>query len=157
MSTLKVAGGAKLDEALAQILNKHKKGLAVGILEGSLYSDGTPAATVAFFNEYGTENIPPRPFMRITADTKSEAWVKALAIRLKAGDSVEDALHKIGGIARSHMVGVIASDVGPPNAESTIKRKGHDQTLRGGGEEAKHMMESVAYQIVDTDEKGEMA
>ncbi|VVE82846.1 hypothetical protein [Pandoraea sputorum] len=150
MSTLKVAGGAKLDDALAQFLNKHKKGLAVGILEGSTYPDGESTATVAFLDEYGSENSPPRPFMRITADTKSDLWVKALATRISAGDDAETALKKVGELAVATMKGVVASGVGPPNAPSTVERKGHGQTLR----DTKNMMNSIAYEIVDTDEKG---
>ncbi|VVE07455.1 hypothetical protein [Pandoraea terrigena] len=153
MSTLKVVGGAKLDEALAQILAKHKKGLAVGILEGSTYPGGESTATVAFLDEYGSESSPPRPFMRITADTKSDMWTKALAVRLKAGDDMDSALRNVGELAVATMKGVIASGVGPANAESTIKRKGHGQTLR----DTKHMMNSIAYEVVDTDEKGAKA
>ena len=54
MCAAKVAGGTKLETALAQYLKGTNKTMRAGILEGSAYPDGTPTAMVAFWNEYGT-------------------------------------------------------------------------------------------------------
>ena len=45
-----------------------------GSSAGNPYPDGTPVAAVAAFNEFGTDRIPPRPFMRQTIAKNQAAW-----------------------------------------------------------------------------------
>ena len=60
-----VKGGKDLDKLIKKLGKKHPI-LTAGFYEGSLYDDGKHIAQVAFWNEFGTENIPPRPFLRMT-------------------------------------------------------------------------------------------
>lgn len=154
MCAAKVAGGAKLEAALAQYLKGTNKTMRAGILEGSQYPDGKPTAVVAFWNEYGTsrnvngKNIvtPPRPFMRTTAQAKGKRWAKVVGATVQRnGGDFEAALRLAGEAAMTDIKSTIATFSDPPNAESTIEKKGHDQVLR----DTKHMMNSVAYDIVD--------
>jgi len=57
-------GGDKFRRRLAGLASQSSGSLKVrvGIFESAKYEDGTPVAAVAFWNEYGTANIPPRPF-----------------------------------------------------------------------------------------------
>lgn len=44
------------------------RGVKVGLLAGGPKQDGVPVVEYATLNEFGTENIPSRPFMRKTSD-----------------------------------------------------------------------------------------
>jgi hypothetical protein len=44
------------------------RSVKVGFLAGGPSQDGTPVVDYATWNEFGTESIPSRPFMRRTAD-----------------------------------------------------------------------------------------
>jgi phage gpG-like protein len=187
MSTVKVAGGGKLDAALARYLDGATKTMRAGILEGSTYPDGTPTALVGFWNEYGATiqhpggtkyiddavvngryvgtrfvgndfsgehkttkaheiNIPARPFMRTTAQNKAARWAKIVGVTLQRnGGDFEAALKLAGEAAMTDIKQTIATFNDPPNAASTIRKKGHDQPLR----DTKNLMHSIAYDVVD--------
>ncbi|GMG89663.1 hypothetical protein Cmtc_08830 [Cupriavidus sp. TKC] len=159
MCAAKVAGGTKLDAALARYLEGANKTMRAGILEGSTYPDGMPTAVVAFWNEYGTTrqvngktiHTPPRPFMRTTAQAKGARWAKVVGVTLRNnGGDFAAALRMAGEAAMTDIKGTIATFADPPDAASTIAKKGHNQVLR----DTKHMMNSVAYDIVDGEVKG---
>ncbi|MCK5090718.1 MAG: hypothetical protein KAQ88_12140, partial [Hyphomicrobiaceae bacterium] len=106
----------------------------------AIYPDRTTpinVATVALYNEFGTQNAPARPFMRRTItdnmrEIQAEAaknFAKVAALKLSA----IDAMNEIGRFVAQKMVDRI--DKSPswaiPNAESTILDKGHDHPLIG--------------------------
>lgn len=76
-------GAAALLQAIAQL---ERKQAAVGFFAHSKYPDGTPVAYVATIQELGhpAGGIPPRPFMRTTADAQRDAWRDSLAKGAKA-------------------------------------------------------------------------
>ena len=99
--------------------------------------DGTPIALYAAANEYGTERIPERSFMRSTFD-ESRAEVKSLGVRLVRG--VEDGKlspERAAGFLGEHYVGLvkdkILSNIPPPNKPATVQRKGSSRTLVDNG------------------------
>lgn len=155
MCAAKVAGGVKLEAALERYLKGANKTMRAGILEGcSAYPDGTPTAMVAFWDEYGTSRnvegktieTPPRPFMRTTAREKAKRWSKVVGVTVQRnGGDFEAGLRLAGEAAMTDIKRTIATFTDPPNAASTIAKKGHNQPLR----DTKHMMNSVAYDIVD--------
>ncbi len=61
---------------------------SVGFFEKSKYADGTPVATVALANEFGTRNeegkvvIPERPFFRQT-NKNIKKRIRKLVIKLR--------------------------------------------------------------------------
>ncbi len=137
-------GGDNLQKALAEISKRMEGSVNVGFLEGATYPDGTPVAQVAFWNEYGTTTIPPRPFFRTTIEGKSQSW--SLVMAKAAYQS------KFDGEYTMKMVGIRASEdiqqaiVGwttPGNADSTIAIKGFDKPLIHGGD----MMRAVDYEV----------
>ena len=97
---------------------------------------GTNMASVAFFNEFGTRNIPQRSFLRggifeARADIAEEI-AKAMArylVQPKA-DAVT-ALATVGRLAASKVRTRIntTSHWARPNAPSTVKAKGFDRPL----------------------------
>jgi hypothetical protein len=75
-----------LDKSVALKLNSIVKSLKgsveVGFHDTANYPDGTPVATVAYFNEFGHGGhfpAPPRPFFRTMIKEKSPQWPDQLA------------------------------------------------------------------------------
>ncbi|VWB88311.1 hypothetical protein BLA13014_04087 [Burkholderia aenigmatica] len=148
MCAVKVAGGGKLDAALARYLDGATKTMRAGLLEGSTEPDGTPTALVGFWNEYGTDDIPPRPAFRTTAIAKAARWAKIVGVTLQRnGGNFDAALRMAGEAAVVDIQATIGAWSDPPNAESTIAKKGFDGPLRGSA--AAPMQHAVAYDIVD--------
>lgn len=110
----------------------------VGFPSGQPVASGKPAlkepltnmadvATIAFFNEYGTKNIPARPFMSL-AFYNSQKELKSIRDRLYtqviAGKMpIENSLAMMGSWFAARIKRTIDSVMTPPNAPSTIKAK----------------------------------
>lgn len=114
------------------------KGVAVGIRArdaGKQGPDGTDVIDYAIYNEFGTETIPARPFMRRTAAT-AEAEVRKVAGRwagmVVAGRmTVAQALGSLGEFYMAKIQGTIRSATGwaAPLSPRTIKAKGSTKPL----------------------------
>jgi hypothetical protein len=143
------------DFGFSQILKSLKalknKQLHVGILEGSGDNEnGELIADYACANEYGTEHIPARSFMRSTFDEKNTDWNKALngvAERVVGGESidVERAVGLVGEQVVNDIKEKISSNVPPPLKEATRARKKSSKTLIDTG----IMHNSINFKIVD--------
>ena len=81
-TTVKITGGRKLDKFLRTAGKGGVSGVRVGFFSTARYDDGTPVATVAAINEFGSReaNIPERPFFR-QAIAKMEDGVPAIIRR----------------------------------------------------------------------------
>lgn len=141
---MELKGGDKLAKALSDIGGKMTGSVRVGFLEGANYPDGTPVAAVAFWNEFGTLNIPPRPFFRTTIDEKSSAWGGRLA---KAATHYDydggQVLELMGQTMAEDIQQSINGWTDPGNAQSTIDKKGFDKPLIDTGD----MLRSVDYEV----------
>lgn len=143
----KVIGGKKLDLALGSLEQKITRGgvLRVGFLEKSKYPDGMHIAQVAFWNEFGTITAPSRPFFRTTVKRQSPVWGDRLAKVLPAvGFDGQKALAILGQSARDDIENAIAQWATPPNAPSTVARKGFDKPLVDKG----LMQRAVDFEVV---------
>lgn len=128
--------GAKLSAHIAGIAEKLAKGktLRVGFLETAKYPDGTNVAQVAFWNEYGTKNAPPRPFFRTLIAEKSSGWGRNLGHALTAtGYDTTQSLLTVGGHINDQLTNSIRNFSTPGNAPSTIAKKGFDKPLLNTG------------------------
>ena len=93
-------------------------------------------ANRARWNEYGTEKIPPRPFIKHAADYISKEFIDRLIKAAMEGNAAEMDIQQ-NNIGRQ-MVGniraaILASNY-PPNAPSTVKKKGFNFPLIETGE-----------------------
>lgn len=105
------------------------------------YPDGTSVAEVAIHNEFGGGNTPPRPFMRTCVQRRSKNWKKYLRDNLVRYD---DPRHPLSELARNmvdDLKDYIKIWTRPPNAPSTIKKKGFNDPLVETG----RMMDSVGW------------
>lgn len=103
----------------------------------------------AIYNEFGTTRIPERPFMRnamIDNRGKYEALMRADGARILKGQlTVEGALNRLGLMAVGDIKDSIGSNVPPPNAPSTVARKGSSRTLIDTG----NMRQAVTFVVED--------
>lgn len=102
---------------------------------------------VAMWNELGTVNSPPRPFLRQSVDdnaAKISAFCKAQLQRLAQGSTDADTILKQVGVMQKGLVQEkIESGNFEPNAPSTVKKKGSDKPLI----DTARMRQSVNYVI----------
>lgn len=118
-----------------------------GILEGATNNEtGESVAAYAAYNEYGTADIPSRPFMRKTFDKKEGTWFKGLGNAIRNGRSPEDAMKLLGMRMADDIVETIASNMPPPNSPETIASK----TKKVVGKGAKTGESHVPGTLIDT-------
>lgn len=141
---MELKGGDKLQQALSDIAENMSGAVKAGFLEGATYPDGTPVAAVAFWNEFGTTTIPPRPFFRTVITDKSSEWADRLG---KAAVHFEyDADKVLDAMGQTIVEDIQQSIVGwtdPENAASTVAKKGFNKPLI----ETSHMQNSVDYEV----------
>jgi len=146
MATVK--GGTKLAGALQAIVISATNAtvVRVGFLEKATYPDGKSVAMIAAIQEYGAPGAgtPPRPFFRNMIAEKSNEWPKAIADLLKAnGYDAAKTLALTGEGVKGQLQQSIVDTNTPPNAPSTIARKGSAKPLVDTG----HMLNSVDYEV----------
>lgn len=118
--------------------------LSVGFLEGATYADGTSVAEVATFQEYGTRSIPPRPFMRNTIKEHGGEWAGNAAQLLRENNlDLSIVAPLMGELIKGQIQQSIVEFTDPPNAPSTIRKKGFNKPLIDTG----HMLRSVDYNV----------
>lgn len=119
----------------------------VGIIEPMTYPGGESVAEVGYWNEYGTDTIPPRPFFR-TAVENNRDKLGPMLVRAVQKHEPETAMRMVC----EHMVDELKMSVltwtDPPNAPSTIKSKGYNAPLRGPD---KLLRDSFSYEINSDD------
>ena len=118
--------------SLSAALSKYKDmnaSVRVGVLENATYPDGTPVAMVAFWNEYGTKRIPPRPFFRTTVSEQKKNWVLSVQNLMKIHNDPKQVMGLIGVHMQEQIVQSINTWSDPPNSAYTIAKKGFDKPL----------------------------
>jgi hypothetical protein len=117
----------------------------VGFLEDATYPDGTPVASVAFWNEFGNGSAPPRPFFRTMVAKESPTWGGKVAALAKSTDNNgPKILALIGEDVQGALIQSINDLTTPPLAASTIKRKGFSKPLI----DTSHMVNSTGYRVI---------
>jgi hypothetical protein len=109
------------------------QGAAASVEHASTDDKPVTNADVASWNEFGTRHIPARSFIRATIDIYEQRFQK-IAAKLGAGCvqgtfTVEQALGLLGEEVRGKMIERINARIDPPNAPSTIARKGSSTPL----------------------------
>lgn len=139
---------AKFDAALRDINEIKKSYMDIGVNEDAgNYADGTSVAEVAFWNEYGTVKIPERSFLRAAVDEKKDELdtfqneVLEDVVNQKYG--VIQGLRRFAFRVTTEIKNKITTLKEPPNAASTIKKKGFDNPLI----HSRKMLNSIDYKI----------
>lgn len=136
---------SKLEESLSKYLNE-KLEVRAGIFETATYPDGTPVASVAVENEYGTDLIPARSFFRTTIAEKQKDWADSVAKGLQyyKGD-IRTALEATGERMADDLQESVLNWKEPPNAPYTIAKKGFNKPLVDTGQ----MSDSFGSEVID--------
>ena len=103
--------------------------MEVGFFESATYPGGEFVASVAIYNEFGTQNIPPRPFFRSALDKNEARYWNFLASEFVKNEPAKKSLTKLGELVRGDVIKSITQFSEPPNAPSTIKAKGSSNPL----------------------------
>ncbi len=126
----------------------------VGLLAGTdadKPEQGGPATVleVGIYNEFGTDRIPPRSFIRAWFDEDADEIkrkIRVLTQRVVDGKASKDDVYpQLAKWCVERIKKRIDAGIAPPNAASTIKRKGDDVPLT----ETFQMYDAITYQIED--------
>ena len=102
----------------------------------------------AFWNEYGTDRIPSRPFMRNSLRRNLKKYQRFIKTKLSGITLLRiqqtQVLRQLGLLAQGYIQTEIRILNRPPNAPATIRRKGSSNPLIDTGE----MRQAVTYEIV---------
>lgn len=142
---------------VGEIIEDPRWSLLVGIQEsakvkpeikGDRKSDsGASVAQYAAYNEFGTEKIPERSFMRTAFDENINRIESILNFQYGKFIDGEQSLRQALGLTGTAIVGMIQIKIrqihNPPNSPETIARKGSSKPLIDFGQ----MVRSVTYAI----------
>jgi phage gpG-like protein len=144
-------GAEAIRKSVNELRSKSQPFVSVGV-QGSKASasrGGINNATLAAIHEFGTENghIPARSFLRSTFREQRTAMLsitKELYFQVIFKKiSMEKALAVIGEKFVSEIKAKITAGIDPPNAESTIARKGSSTPLVDTGQ----LINSISYKV----------
>lgn len=150
MATVRITSRGLSFNQLAS--NAHKlaaKAINVGVLRtAGKEKDGTDLVAVAAYNEFGTKNIPARPFLRIASDKNKAKWE-----RLMAGVANRVVVNQMGidqarNLLGNQAVGDVQKVIGnrgllKPNNPATVKKKGSDAPLIDTG----NLRQSISFEV----------
>ncbi|MDE9557320.1 hypothetical protein KKJ06_18320 [Xenorhabdus bovienii] len=150
-----IKGGDKLKAALSNISRNLNIKVSAGVLAGATNEDtGEKIAPYAAANEFGTRNIPARPFMRSTIANKSGEWGQTIGTLLQGNaqdsDRVESAFNILGMTIVQDIKDTIEQGVSPPNHPTTVAAKARkglaepNKTLIDTGS----MQRAIAHEII---------
>jgi len=140
-------GWRRLAREIPELKNRN---VTVGIQQGEApYDDGTSLALVALINELGTDDgrIPPRPAFAQNMDENRDKYLRHLErlprLLAEGKTTVDQHLDRLGQMAEDDLRATIVSLREPPNADSTIDRKGSSNPLVEDG----RLNQSVRYKV----------
>lgn len=120
--------------------------LKVGVQgDSGTSSNDANIVDVAVWNEFGTEHIPQRPFLRDTCEEKDDWGDKKANIWNSVIDGLNPrtAMEILGQQAKGDIQEKIGSGDFTPNAPSTIKKKGSSTPLIDTGQ----LRQSITFKL----------
>ena len=134
------------DDLLTAVLQKLKLQFGridVGFFVGTKYKTGKDVTTVARDNDQGTKRIPERPFMIPAGNKAANKTVNITVGSIAGGMDESQALSKAAIMLKNAIQREITNLKEPPNAESTIFKKGSSNPLIDSG----YMRKSVKWKL----------
>mgnify|MGYP003419247869 FL=1 len=118
---------SEISQDLKALADKNQ--LQVGFFETSKYQNGLFVADVAKNNEFGTLQIPSRPFFRNAIENNHKKWINFLAQDLVKSENAEISYNRLGEVARGDIVKSINQTNSPANSPLTIEAKSSSKPL----------------------------
>lgn len=138
---------------VANVYDSDGKKLDVGIFSNAsnvTYDTGVSVLQVAIWNEFGTPTQPARSFIRAWFDEHQNDvlnWYAAEFLQVLAGQQTQvQALENVGKKCVQGIQNRIEIGVPPPNAASTVAKKGFDHALVESG----FMRSVINYRVTGT-------
>jgi len=136
------ASGVKIDarqvEAMLKDLQKgltsRCKGARAGYFAGDINADGVSLANIAIWNEFGTNRIPPQPFLRNAQKKANSRARNIVKNRLDEGTNVKELCTELAVMMTDEIKKSIRTGEWKPNAQSTKKRKHGSKPLIDTGQ-----------------------
>ena len=136
---------------LAKLKKQIKSGkVSVGLPKGKSgqYEDGSTVIEVAAWNEFGTEKIPERSFIRVPVQQNKAKYIelaKKQAQKIYTGKTtVDDALGILGLFMSDKMKASFTDNEWQSNSAETIEKKGSSRPLIDTGQ----LRNSITWQII---------
>lgn len=122
---------------------------SVAVTVGLRGRDGSDLVRYAAANEFGTRDghVPERSFLRSTVDENRDRYASLLTVAARAaldGTRVETAFGRVGLVVTGDVQEQIRDLRMPPNAPSTIAKKGSDNPLIDSG----RMRQSIDFEVI---------
>ena len=117
-------------DAVLQKLKLQFGTVDVGFFKGThTYPNGKDVTTVARDNDQGTKRIPERPFMIPAGNKAANKTINITVHSIAGGMDEQQALSKAAIMFKNAIQKEITNLKEPPNAESTILKKGSSNPL----------------------------
>jgi hypothetical protein len=133
-------------EELTKALSKMStdKFVTVGVHESDTNrGESMTNATLGAIQHFGNDNIPARPWLDTGVASVTDEIVDTIADSAEDGESIEQALERVGVVAVAGVQNYMDELQSPGNAASTIAKKGDDNPLIDSGE----LKQSVTYKV----------
>lgn len=127
-----------VNRTLTDIARKMGGKVQVGFLEGSTYPDGTPVASVAYWDEFGHGGnfpSPSRPFFRAMIAKNSDDWAVKMAEYVKSNNyDGSKVFGLMGELIASQLKQSIVDTNSPPLSPTSLRLRakfwGHPEDIR---------------------------
>lgn len=131
-------------DAVLQKLKLQFGTVDVGFFKGThTYPNGKDVTTVARDNDQGIKRIPERPFMIPAGNKAANKTINITVNSIAGGMDEQQALSKAAIMFKNAIQREITNLKEPPNAESTILKKGSSNPLIDSGD----MRKSVKWKL----------
>jgi hypothetical protein len=121
--------------------------LRVGVLQGDASHGETTVGDIAEYQEFGTEDIPARSFIRAWYDeslTKNRAAMRVVLRQVTRGTiTIQQAFGQLGSLFVAEIQKRIVERIPPPLKDSTVKAKGSDVPLIDTGQ----LRASITFEV----------
>lgn len=148
-ATVKVIDFQLAQQQLKSELEKFRSGkfVTVGIHEdaGNVEDGSMTQAQNGALQNFGNDKIPPRPWLIPGVQSATRDIVDTVGDGLEQGLSADAVLNQVGAIAVGATQEYITNLRTPPNAPSTIEKKGSDNPLIDTGS----MRASVTWKVTN--------
>lgn len=150
MAKVTIIGLQQAKAAMEEALRKFKTTdfITVGIHEdtGNHPDSLLTNAQVGAFNNFGTDKIPARPWLEPGVRSKDDEYNKIITNAAADGQTLKQALERVGPVAQAAVQVYMTELKTPPNAASTIAMKGSSNPLIDTGA----LRQSVNYKVTST-------
>lgn len=134
---------AELQKALGKLINDQFVTVGIHEDDNARPEGDVNNATLGAIQHFGTDTIPPRPWLDVGVAQSTKEYLQIIQDGIEDGLSMQQIHEQLGLVAAASVQQYMVDLRTPPNAPSTIERKGSSNPLIDTGE----LRQSVTYEI----------